>query len=332
MVKLRAAGGGNWYKEDGWPWLRIKEQHSGESSSKSSLVLDKCLLRKGSWKELEVELQGHKRGIISFELWVGRSKATDFLQFVMGWNVDLAQWIQSGGAKRWYGIQASSQDTSSEVAKGPELCENETELQSSAAYICVDITDVEDPVVESSDLPQQDTTMEAKEAHPAQKSPFQFVIPRYSLVKSGKLRAVRIGKIVHELRIDTLYDLLPWTLYGHNTTRCHPRASANRSKYPNDEIAKALILLQLSCQYANYCVGELNRYSSKLEKRNLKLKRNINRIKERHKLLKKKKVNLQHEAEVLSCSLSGMQSLLEGLDPETLPRLHAEHRFEPGDD
>ncbi|RAW36029.1 hypothetical protein PC110_g7679 [Phytophthora cactorum] len=347
MVTLSVSGGGCWRKEDGWPWLRIREQHNRDSyvvdkaagtndqvltslsgrSNKDRLVLDKCLLRKGSWKkELQVELQGHMSAIISFELWVGGPQATDFLQFVTGWSVDLTQWIQSGAARRWYKVQKSIQDSSSEVVKGPEFWGNEAELQRSTAYVCVNITGVKDPDTETSDLPQPDTTMVAKAA-PSEKSPFQFVLPHRSLTRSGKLRAVRVGQIVHEdeqLRTDILHELLPLTLYGHTTTRHHQRASTNRSQERRNGIAKALMLLQLSCQYANYCVDELNRYASKLEKRTLKLKGKTSRVKHRHKLLKEQKVKLKREAEVLSCSLDGMQSLLEKLDPETLARLQVE--------
>ncbi|KAG3028528.1 hypothetical protein PC128_g3545 [Phytophthora cactorum] len=324
MVTLSVSGGGCWRKEDGWPWLRIREQHNRDSSNKGRLVLDKCLLRKGSWKkELQVELQGHMSAIISFELWVGGPQATDFLQFVTGWSVDLTQWIQSGAARRWYKVQKSIQDSSSEVVKGPEFWGNEAELQRSTAYVCVNITGVKDPDTETSDLPQPDTTMVAKAA-PSEKSPFQFVLPHRSLTRSGKLRAVRVGQIVHELRTDILHELLPLTLYGHTTTRHHQRASTNRSQERRNGIAKALMLLQLSCQYANYCVDELNRYASKLEKRTLKLKGKTSRVKHRHKLLKEQKVKLKREAEVLSCSLDGMQSLLEKLDPETLARLQVE--------
>ncbi|KAF4139504.1 hypothetical protein GN958_ATG11405 [Phytophthora infestans] len=343
MVQLSVVGGGCWRKEDGWPWLRIRVQDnedpyapiqvtgsesnegvtvSSGRSNKGNLVLDKCLLRKGkgNWKkELQVDLRGHKSGIISLELWVGESQATDFLQYIIGWSVDLEQWIQSGAAKRWYKIQKNSRHSSSIMANQPKYWKSEAELPSLSTHLCVGITGAEDP---SDESPDAETPMVANAA-PPQKSPFQFVLPHHSITRSGKLRTVRVGQIVHELRTDTLRDLVPLTLYGRTSTS-HQRSSTARSEEPKDGITKALVLLQLSCQYASYCVDELNRYSSKLQRRSLNLKHKSSRSEHRQKLLKERKAKLRRETEVLSCSLDGMHALLEELDPQTLARLQAE--------
>lgn len=63
--------------------------------------------------------------------------------------------------------------------------------------------------------------------------------------------------------------------------------------------------------------------NSKLERRVDKYMTRINRLKHRQHLLKEQKRNLLHEAEVVSCSLDGMQSLLNELDPATFAQLQS---------
>ncbi|KAG7382750.1 hypothetical protein PHYPSEUDO_004386 [Phytophthora pseudosyringae] len=202
MVTLSIVGGGCWRPEDGWPWLRIKGQHEGETS-KGRVVLDRCLRSEGGWKkEIDVELQGHKDGAVSLELWVGASRFTDFLQFVRGWSVDLQQWVKSGAAKRWYEVKTvrPREQKIPSVANELEYFESEEELQSSAAYIFVGIVAIEeDAAVESLELPQPGSTMLKEETAKTSESNFRFILPYRSLTRSGKLRAVRVGQIVHEV-------------------------------------------------------------------------------------------------------------------------------------
>jgi hypothetical protein len=50
----------------------------------------------------------------------------------------------------------------------------------------------------------------------------------------------------------------------------------------------------------------------------------VNRLKHRQHLLKEQKSNLRCEAEAMSCSLDGMQSLLNELDPAALAELQSD--------
>ncbi|KAH7479009.1 uncharacterized protein KRP23_5808 [Phytophthora ramorum] len=314
-MMLGVRGVGRW--AGGWLWLRIR-------SEGDHVLLERCLRCGGEWKEgLEVDLQGqtNEGTSIRFELWEGESRATELLQFLTGWSVDLAKWSKFEAQQRWYEIKNCREERQGKLKldmDGREYCENEVEVQCSATYLYVAFAGVED-LPEKKSEPPPDAATSVMEKDSAHKKPFQFVLPRRSL-RGGKLRAIRVGQIVHEVRTDILYDLLPLTLYGRANTG---RTSSNSVKNSSDGIAKALGLLQLSCQYAKYCVHELNRYSSKLESRQFKYVEKLNRLKHRQNLLDEQKANLRREAEVLSCSLDGIQSLLRELDPETLDQLQS---------
>ncbi|KAL3673658.1 hypothetical protein V7S43_001357 [Phytophthora oleae] len=301
--------------------LRVITQRNGEA--RGHLLLDKCLLTKGNWeKEMCIKLQDQYNGTIRLELWSDEFGSAEYLQFVTGWSVNLMQWIQSGGAKRWYEVNKREHIFAEEVVSEPEYLRNENELNSSTAYVSVDIVGEGAPTIQSSELPQP----EAKEETPktGKSTTFQFVLPHRSFAKSGKLRAVRIGRIVHELRTDILHDLLPLTLYGRKNGRLHQRTTFNSPNGTEDGMMKALIMLQLSCQYANYCINELDRYSSNLQIRRAKLQTKVDHVKHSQTLLKGQVTNLQRESEVASCSLDGVQSLLQELDPAALAQLQGE--------
>ncbi|KAG1703136.1 hypothetical protein DVH05_008048 [Phytophthora capsici] len=287
--------------------LRKRNEEAGH------LLVDKCLLNKGNWeKKMRIKVGDENNGTLRFEIWSNAFGSSEYLQFVTGWSMNMAQWIQSGGGKRWYEVNKRGNVFAEEVANDQEWLGNENELHRSKAYVSVTVVEVGDPTM--SELPQPKAT---KESPKTDKSTFQFVLPHRSFAKSGKLRAVRIGRIVHELRTDVLLDLLPLTLYGHENGRCmlHQRPTSNSSyEYNNSPMMKALTMLQLSCQYANYCVNTLDRYSSDLQRRRAKLQATIERVKYRQVLLKEQAENLQREKEVASCSLDGMQSLLQELD------------------
>lgn len=276
------AGGGRWTA--GWPWLRIRLC----GINKNRLLLDDCLRHddKEEWKEeMRIDLLGLKDGVVAFELWMGDCNSTDLLQFVTAWSVDLQQWIISGAASRWYEVQKPRRRGSSRMEG--EYHESVKELESSVAYVCIGIFGAEEQTVQSSDSPQPFTIMSAKK----RQGGFQFVLPQRSIARSGKLRAIRVGQIVHEvgwalmfglslyqqftlslvlsavvgddgqLRTDVLHDLLPLTLYGRSNGKRRQRPSTKKPKESGDEMTKALMLLQFSCQYANYCVSELDQYS-----------------------------------------------------------------------
>ncbi|KAG6610190.1 uncharacterized protein IUM83_00406 [Phytophthora cinnamomi] len=216
---LRVRGVGGVEGTCGWPWLRAR-MHSGEGAQ-GRLLLDQCLLGRGGggqreWgKGVVVELQSEEaHGAIAFELWTGQSRSTDLLEFAAGWTVDLALWMESGKMERWYPIAPSrGRHAEDSKPKGSEYCQNKTELLSTAAYVCVSLA------MAGNSL--DPTLLDTKETDFARKSGFRFVLPRRPLARSSKLRAVRVGQIVHELRTDTLRDLLPLTLYGSLMPICN---------------------------------------------------------------------------------------------------------------
>ncbi|KAE9047648.1 hypothetical protein PR002_g921 [Phytophthora rubi] len=202
---------------------------------------------------------------MKLSLWTGKFRSTELFQFVAGWSVDLAQWVQ-----------------------------------------------------EISDLTSQKDAYEGFRQEGGQVLREKGRIR--PIARSSKLRSVRVGQIVHELRTDMLRDLLPLTLYGCTNTG-HPRCDRSKSTDPGEDFRKAHILLQFACQYANHCVNELDRHSCKLERRSIEYYAKVNRLERHQHLLKEQKANLQRELEVLNCSLGGMQSLLQELDPGTLAQI-----------
>ncbi|KAL8008515.1 putative Zinc finger protein DZIP1 [Plasmopara halstedii] len=323
MVTLSVAGTGSWRKEDGELWIRVFGVDQEKKIAKGRLLLDRCLLRENRWvKKILVELRALSDEVISFELWRSTSQSIEFLQFVTSWSVNLAQWTQSGVARRWYKVRNGRQqqfDSLNEKTNEVSYCENENELQSSSAYICLAAFGAKNLDVECLESSQP------KEATACKTSSFEFILPRVAISKSRELQAVRIGQIVNEVRFDILQDLIPLTLYGHDGNKKQP--SAGTVTKLEDGMMKALVLLQLSCQYVNYCISELHQYSSKLENRKERLEKKKNRVKHRRKILCEQKINVLREVEGSTKSLGTVQTLLKELDPEILAYLQNDHEM-----
>jgi hypothetical protein len=191
-VTLTVAGRGRW--TGGWPWLRIRL--CGTNGDR--LLLEECLRHndQAEWKEeMRLDLLGVKDGVVAFELWKGHCSSTDLLQFVTAWSVDLQQWINSGAASRWYEVKKPRRRGLGTVEGECEYLERVEELQSSAPCVCLRIVNAEEQTVQNSDSPQPGPTVSATDRNAG----FQFVLPHRSIARSGKLRSVHVGQIVHEV-------------------------------------------------------------------------------------------------------------------------------------
>ncbi|KAE9029224.1 hypothetical protein PF011_g1191 [Phytophthora fragariae] len=124
--------------------------------------------RQCKWKKASC-----KASRMKLSLWTGKFRSTELFQFVAGWSVDLAQWVQ-----------------------------------------------------EISDLTSQKDAYEGFRQEGGQVLREKGRIR--PIARSSKLRSVRVGQIVHELRTDMLRDLLPLTLYGCTNTG-HPRMQTTAS-------------------------------------------------------------------------------------------------------